>query len=269
MKSEKQLQIAVVTGASSGMGRETVIQLADRFALLDEIWVLARREDRLRDLERQVPVKLRIFAVDLLNLQELDPFQEELSRLKPNVRFLVNAAGFGKTGPVGQTSFYEETGMVALNCQALCAVTHMVLPFLAKGARVIQFASAAAFLPQPDFADYAASKAFVLSYSRALNRELKPKYIKVTAVCPGPVKTEFFQAMGEGKDLKGYPFYKRLIMAKPEKVVKKAIEDSILRKSVSVYGVFVKAFWLFSKAVPHEWILSVLDRINGRKGAEE
>ena len=106
MKSEKQLQIAVVTGASSGMGRETVIQLADRFALLDEIWVLARREDRLRDLERQVPVKLRIFAVDLLNLQELDPFQEELSRLKPNVRFLVNAAGFGKTGPVGQTSFF-------------------------------------------------------------------------------------------------------------------------------------------------------------------
>lgn len=269
MKSDKQLQIAIVTGASSGMGRETVIQLADRFALLDEIWVLARREDRLRDLDRQVPVKLRIFAADLLNLQELAPFKEALYHLRPNVRFLVNAAGFGKTGPVGEGNLTQETDMVALNCQALCAVTHMVLPFLAKGARVIQFASAAAFLPQPDFAVYAASKAFVLSYSRALNRELKPKNIGVTAVCPGPVKTEFFQAMGGKTALEGYPIYKRLIMAKPEKVVKKAIEDSILRKSVSVYGFPVKAFWLFSKLVPHEWILSLLDGISGRKGEIE
>lgn len=265
MNSEKQLQIAIVTGASSGMGWETVIQLADRFALLDEIWVLARREERLKELSGQVPVKLRIFAVDLLNLSELAPFEEALSHLKPNVRFLVNAAGFGKTGLVGSAALQEETGMVALNCQALCAVTHMVLPFLSKGARVIQFASAAAFLPQPDFAVYAASKAFVLSYSRALNRELRPRNIVVTAVCPGPVKTEFFQVMGKEAD-KSYPIYKRLIMAKPEKVVKKAIEDSILRKSVSVYGLPVKAFWLFSKVVSHEWILSVLDRINRREG---
>ena len=97
MNSEKQLQIAIVTGASSGMGWETVIQLADRFALLDEIWVLARREERLKELSGQVPVKLRIFAVDLLNLSELAPFEEALSHLKPNVRFLVNAAGFGNT----------------------------------------------------------------------------------------------------------------------------------------------------------------------------
>ena len=155
-----------MTGASSGMGRETVIQLADRFACLDEIWVLARRKDRLFLLERQVPVKLRIFGADIADKKELADFERTLKEVSPDIRFLVNAAGYGKLGLSGIIDRKHETGMVDVNCKSLVYMTSLCLPYLAEGGRILQFASAAAFVPQPGFAVYAASKAFVLSYSR-------------------------------------------------------------------------------------------------------
>ena len=103
-------------------------------------------------------------------------------------------------GGVRELSVSDQTEMAELNCTALTAVTSMVLPFMPNNSRILQFASSAAFLPQPGFAVYAATKAYVLSYSRALNRELKDRGISVTAICPGPVKTEFFdiaQTTGE------------------------------------------------------------------------
>ena len=112
-----------------------------------------------------------------------------------------------------------------------------------------------AFLPQPRFAVYAATKAFVLSYSRALAMELKPRQICVTAVCPGPVKTEFFDIAETTGEI---PLYKRLVMADPKKVVKKALRDSMMGKTVSVYGFFMKAFFVLAKILPHDVILSLL-----------
>lgn len=253
------MKIAIVTGASSGMGRETAIQLADRFGGMSEIWLVARREERLQALAKELPVPVRVFPLDLTKKEDRETLRRALQEQKPEVKFLVNASGYGKIGRVGTVSLEEETGMVALNCEALCAVTHLVLPYLGSHSRILQFASAASFLPQPGFAVYAATKSFVLSYSRALGEELKERGIKVTAVCPGPVKTEFFTlAETTGK----IPLYKRLAMAKPEKVVRLAIRDSILGKPVSVYGGLMKAFWLFSKLVPHEIILRLMKRLS-------
>ena len=116
---------------------------------------------------------LRIFALDLTERSELAGLEQALALEKPRVKFLVNAAGFGKMGPVSGQTVKEDADMVRLNCEALTAVTRMVLPYMDKNSRIIQYASSAAFLPQPDFAVYAATKAYVLSYSRALNRELK------------------------------------------------------------------------------------------------
>ena len=184
------MKIAIVTGASSGMGREAVIQLADRFGGgLGEIWAVARRAYRLEELRSQVPVPLRILSLDLQQPEALKALSRQLNEQKPDVKILVNAAGYGKTGAVGSVAGEEETGMVRLNCEALCGVTSAVLPYMSRESRIIQFASAAAFLPQPGFAVYAATKSFVLSYSQALNSELKPRGITVTAVCPGPVAT--------------------------------------------------------------------------------
>ena len=163
---------------------------------------------------------------------------------------------------VGSVSTEEETGMVRLNCEALCAVTHMVLPYMSKNSRIIQYASSASFLPQPGFAIYAATKSFVLSYSLALGEELKGRGICVTAVCPGPVKTEFFDiAETTGR----IPLYKRLTMADPVKVVKLAIRDSLMGKPVSVYGFLMKSFRLLCKTVPHSVILKIMSRISGKQ----
>lgn len=253
------MKIALVTGASSGMGREMILQISDRFGGIDEIWAVARRNERLLELEKELTVPLRRFAVDLQEEEGLEVLRAALEKEKPSVKFLVNAAGYGKIGKVGSVDLGQETGMVTLNCQALCAVTHIVLPYMAKNSRIIQFASAASFLPQPGFAIYAATKSFVLSYSRALNWEVRPREIFVTAVCPGPVKTEFFDiAETTGK----IPLYKRLTMADPVKVVKKALRDSMMGKTISVYGVLMNAFFLLCKVVPHSIILRIMNKIS-------
>lgn len=250
------MKIAVVTGASSGMGREAVFQIADRFGGIEEIWLIARRKERLTELQGRVPAGIRCFAMDITCAREREELEKALAEEKPDVKILVNAAGFGKIGKVGELDMETECAMVRLNCEALCAVTHMVLPYMSPNSRILQFASAASFLPQPGFAIYAATKSFVLSYSRALGAELKDKRIGVTAVCPGPVDTEFFDIAETTGQI---PLYKKLVMANPRKVVRKAIADSAMGKSVSVYGVTMKAFYGLSKVLPHQWLLAVMN----------
>lgn len=245
----------MITGASSGMGRETAVQLADRFGGLNEIWLVARRLHRLEELEKSLPVPVRKFALDLTDEEQRARLLEALCRLRPDVKILVNASGYGKIGRVGTLDMGEEIGMPDLNCTALCAVTHMVLPYMSKNSRILQYASSAAFLPQPGFAVYAATKAFVLSYSRALHEELRGRQITVTAVCPGPVKTEFFEvAEAAGK----IPVYKLLSMADSRKVVRLAIRDSCMGKTVSVYGPLMKTFRFLCKVLPHSLLLKLM-----------
>lgn len=253
------MKIALVTGASSGMGKEMILQIAARFRGIEEIWAIARREDRLYELQKKLSIPLRILPLDLCEEASLTVLAAQLSEKQPDVKLLVNAAGYGKIGAVGELSLKDETGMIALNCEALCAVTHLVLPYMSANSRIIQFASVAAFLPQPDFAIYAASKSFVLSYSKALGKELRGRGIAVTAVCPGPVKTEFFD-IAETTGV--IPFYKRIVMADPKKVVALALRDSMMGKSVSVYGVTMKGLYLLTKLLPHDWLLEIMELLS-------
>ena len=147
------MKIAIVTGASSGMGREMAKQIGDRFGGIREIWVIARRGERLRELESQIPVPLRILPLDLTEREDLERLEQELRREQPKVYILANVAGFGKIAPAEQVPLEDEAGMIDVNCRALCAVTHLVLPYMAEGGRILQFASAAAFLPQPGFVE--------------------------------------------------------------------------------------------------------------------
>ena len=142
--------------------------------------------------------------------------------------------------------------MLNLNCRALAAITHISLPYMSGPSNIINLASSAAFLPQPSFAIYAASKSMVLSFSRALNRELEEKGITVTAVCPGPVKTEIFDVAQ--KYTKSKP-YKMILRADPVKVVKKALFDAYYMSDISVYSPLMKAFRLVSKYLPHSLLI--------------
>lgn len=238
------MKIAIITGASSGHGARGSQTAGGSLFGTSGSLADCRRMDRMQELERTLPIPARCFAIDLTDASQRETLENELAARKPNVKLLVNASGFGKIGTVGNLPLDDETGMVELNCKALCAVTHMVLPYMSENSRILQFASAASFLPQPGFAIYAATKAFVLSYSRALREELRPRRIGVTAVCPGPVKTEFFDIAETTGEI---PLYKRLVMADPHKVVKLAIRDCMAGKSVSVYGVWMKAFFVSAR----------------------
>lgn len=248
-------KIAVVTGASSGMGREMVYQLADRFAGLSEIWVIARRGDRLLELSGRVPKRIRPFALDLMKEGDRAVLAAALKEEKPEIKFLVNAAGFGMTGAVGSIPAEKSLEMIRLNDEALVAVTELALPYLLGSSRIIQFASAAAFLPQPGFAVYAATKSFVLSYSRALAEELRHRGICVTAVCPGPVDTEFFGIALRGGTLKSY---KKLLLENPKTVVRRAVKDSMMGRQISIASPVMRLFFLLCKVLPHQLLMRMI-----------
>ena len=187
------MNVIIITGASSGMGWEFARQLDQGLRTIEEFWLIARRGERLKELSEKLRHKTRIFAMDLTDSVQLDTFQRTLERECPVIRMLINSSGYGVMGNVADLETREQLGMIDLNCRALTHMTHICLPFMKRGSRIIQLASSAAFLPQPGFAVYAAGKSYVLSFSRALGEELREKGIFVTAVCPGPVRTEFFE----------------------------------------------------------------------------
>ncbi|MCI8633302.1 MAG: SDR family NAD(P)-dependent oxidoreductase [Lachnospiraceae bacterium] len=226
------MKIALVTGASSGLGREFVRQLA--LQNLDEIWVIARRAERLEALQREVPARLRILAYDLTKDGSVASVKALLEAYHPQVKLLVNAAGFGKFGSCQQLLEQDLRDMMALNMEAVVCLSKVVLPYMPRGGRIINMASMAAFQPLPYFSLYAATKAFVLSYSRALHVELKPRNISVTAVCPGFVDTEFIQVARRTKRPDGCTHYWPLY--RPQEVVRRALIDSYRRRDISVYG---------------------------------
>ena len=247
------MRIAVVTGASSGMGREFVLQLGYFYKNLDEIWVIARRRERLEELSGISRIPLRIIDGDLQKKKVYRRIHEILTEEKPDIRMLINSAGFGKSGTVteiARENFRIQTDMVDLNCRALTRMTLLCLPYMSRGSRIVNLASAAAFCPQPSFAVYAATKSYVLSFSRALNRELRKRGIFVTAVCPGPVNTEFFRISGGPSS----PLKKRFAKD-ASAVVKKALKDSLAKKELSVYGAAIKAARLGAKILPHRLII--------------
>ncbi len=251
------MNIAVVTGASSGLGREFVKQISERYQTIDEIWVLARRRDRLLELQKNIKdVTIRPIVCDVTNNDDLNDYVELLKMYTPSIRILINAAGYGMIGKFEELTNGDNVGMCQVNCVALTRMIDISLPYMSKNkANIINIASAAAFLPQPSFAVYAATKSYVLSLSTALNKELKERNITVTAVCPGPVETEFFDIAEKYNTVK---IYKKLFRAKAPDVVKQALEDAYRNSHISVYGFTMKAFKVVAKLVPHNFAMKFI-----------
>lgn len=259
------MKIAIVTGASSGMGCEFVKQIGRFYHSLDEIWVIARRMDRLVELQEECVTPLRIFEGDLLKKEVYLRLKEVLRKEMPDIRMLINAAGFGKSGSVEEIYSEDKKSqleMIDLNCMALSRMTFYCLPYMSYGSRIINVASAAAFCPQPYFTVYAATKAYVLSFSRGLGEEVRDRGIYVTAVCPGPVDTEFFDISGNIENV-----WKKLVMADTSDVVAKALWDCRKKKTVSVYGIMMNCAHLASKLIPHDLIVK-LEAKGNQKGDE-
>lgn len=247
------MRIAVITGASSGLGKEFAKQICNRYVTLDEIWLIARRKERLETLQKELHgVRVRIIPIDLCDKDSISVYKTMLCTYHPQIRLLINAAGYGKMGYVDTIDANDLTGQIQLNCEALTYMTKLSLPYMAKKSNIINIASAAAFLPQPNFAVYAATKSYVLSFSRALHQELKKQGITVTAVCPGPVNTEFFDIAESYTKTKGY---KVILRVNAEDVCALALKDAAKGNTVSTYGIVMKAFRLLTKVLPHNIML--------------
>ncbi len=246
------MNIAIVTGASSGLGRSFIRQL-DRQGGLDEIWGVARRRERMEELAAQLSTPMRPLALDLTKTESVETLRALLRETGADVRVLVNSAGFGKFGTYADMTLQETADMIDLNCRAAVALTAAAIPHMSRGARILEICSSAAFQPLPGFNVYAATKAFLLRYSRALRWEVAPRGIKVTAVCPGWIKTEFMQVARDtknGRTVRSYPFALR-----PETVARRALRDSQVL-AVTTCGLPALVQRVASKFLPHCFIMA-------------
>ena len=229
--------IAIVTGASSGMGREFALQLS-QYVQVEEIWAIARRAEALEALKAEVTVPVRPICLDLLDSKSFETLEKMLSSENHKV------------------SVQDDCRMIDLNCKALLVMTRMVIPYMQPGGHILELDSLSAFQPVPYITTYGATKAFVLSYSRAMNRELKDKGIRVMAMNPGWVKTEFFnhafQTNGDGE----VRYFDRLYEAK--NVVAVGLKDLYRsKKDYSVPGLPVKMQVFLVKLVPHRIVMNI------------
>lgn len=248
------MKIAVVTGASSGMGRQFVLQLG-KYIQIDEIWVIARRAAALETLRAEVDVPVRPVCLDLCSEESFEAYRALLHQEQPDVKLLVNAAGFGKFGDFQNIPLLDDCRMIDLNCKALVAMTRLTLPYMHPGSHILQLDSLSAFQPVPYIATYGATKSFVLSYSRAIGAELKSKGIRVMAMNPGWVKTEFFDHALTTNNAQ-VQYYNHLYEA--QDVVATGLKDLYKsKKPYSVHGLPIRNQVRLVKLLPHSLVMKV------------
>jgi len=248
------MNIAIVTGASSGMGKEFVLQLG-KYVDVDEIWVIARREAALKALQTQVATPVRPVVLDLLDPKSFEAYTALLEEEKPNVKLLVNAAGFGKFGKFENISLEDDCRMIDLNSKALVIMTRLTLPYMQSGSHVLQLDSLSAFQPVPYITTYGATKAFVLSYCRAMNQELKGRGIRMMAMSPFWVKTEFFSHAFQTNQSEVQHF-NPLYEAKD--VVATGLKDLYkTKKDISIHGLHAQLQVLGVKLLPHKLVMRI------------
>ena len=248
-------EIAIVTGASSGIGKEFFLTLIEKEPTLQEVWVVARNEEKLNELRSLSPIPLRVFALDLSKTESAGVLQRALEEEQPNIRYLICASGFGRFAPVEEDEREVLENMIDLNCRSIISVTKIATPYLYEGSVAILIASVASFQPIPYIATYAASKAFVLSYGRAWNRELrKSRKARCLCVCPFWTQTAFFDRANAEKTI----VKKYVVMYKPEQIVKRAWKDLKKKnRDVSIHGATARGQALLVKVLPHRIVMRV------------
>lgn len=245
------MRIAVITGASSGMGREFVNQI-DAAEGFDEIWVIARRKERLEELSTECKNKIRPITLDLMDSKSFDEYEAMLKSEAPEVAVLINGSGFGRFGAFEDIDLKTQLDMIDLNDKALVAMTYLTLPYMKEGGRIYQIDSLSSFQPVPYIGVYGATKAFVLSFSRALNVELKKRGIRVMAVCPGWVRTEFFDRAVTDNTITYYNKY-----YDSDEVVERALSDMKKGRDVSVCGFSTRMQVRLTKLLPHRLVMKI------------
>ena len=249
------MNIAVITGASSGLGWEYAKALYETRVELDEIWVIARREDRIIELQSELGSSIIPVAFDITDPQSVDNYVSLLKEKDATVKMLINNAGFGKLGNFYELSLQENAAMVRLNCEALTAMTAATLPFMNERSEIINSCSIASFAPNTRMAVYSSTKAYVMSLSRALREELKSRKINVLAVCPGPMETEFLSVANIEKGTS--TTFDTLPRVNPRTMAVKSLKASKKGKAVYTNRIFYKFYRILAKILPHSLVMKL------------
>ena len=250
--------VAIITGASDGIGAEFARVFA---AKGHDIALVARRRDRLEALAQEIEAsgarKPIVIELDLLAVDAAEKLEAALNEAGASPEILVNNAGFGLMGEVGELDAAEQLAMVDLNIRALTALTLRFLkPIVAAKGAILNVASIAAFMPGPGFAIYYATKAYVLSFTEALAQELKAEGVKVSCLCPGPVATGF-QARA-GFDFTGAMSAVKPALVPAKEVARQAYEGLMAGKRVIVPGVVNWVMIWASRMTPRAVLLPAL-----------
>ena len=248
--------IAIVTGASSGLGREFVKRIdAGDAGPIDEIWAIARRSERLDALVRTCNTPVRAFCLDLCEAESFDMLQAALEETPDtDVRFLINNAGVGTFGTFAQQARTSASNMLGILALAPVEMMYRTLPFMRPGSRIINVASVAAFTPQPKLAVYSAAKRFVLDVTRSLDAELSEVGIHACAVCPKFMKTEFLADPGDADAAQTMCM---IGFEKAQNVAQAALKASVAGKSLCIPSPDMKAYYALSHVLPYRAALKV------------
>ena len=250
----------LVTGASSGIGADIARELAQRG---HGVTLVARRADRLEELADELRaehgIRAEALSCDLTEAGTRDALLARIGELGLTVEVLVNNAGFGSAGAFTELDGESEVRMVRTNVEAVVALSSAVAPGMVERGRgaILNVASSAAFQPIPRQATYAATKAFVLSFSEALNAELGEHGITVTALCPGPVRTEFVEVAGLDEAADSSPGF---VWVTAAQCAKAAVEGLEKGKRVVVPNVAIRAMTTMTNYTPHAVLLPALKR---------
>lgn len=242
-------KIAILTGATGGLGREFLKQILKE--KIDEVWAIARNEQKLSELRKEYGERVIPMSIDLSKLQGIEQIKNVLDEKKPQVMYLINNAGLAKMGNYKDFDIEEIDKTINVNCKAPVMLAQICIPYMGKGSKILNISSASAFQPNPYINLYAASKVFERSYSRALNVELNGTGITSVAVCPGWIDTELLQKEINGKKVK-FPG-----MVTPDRVAKQAIKDAKKGKDMSVCSLYVKCQHVNVKLLPQRLVMKI------------
>ena len=247
------MSIALITGASGGIGREFAKELLKSYGV-KEFWFVARNEKKLSSLVEEMKeissgFTARIIPLDLSSDIGIGELCGIVKNEKPKIKYLINSAGFGKFGRFDEISESDVANMINLNDKALVLITHACVPFMERGGRIVELGSGSCFTPLPNFNVYAASKSFVLHYTKALNYELKKYGVRATCFCPGWVETEFFDTAIES-DVTMPKKNKIKPLLNAQKVTRGCLKAVKKGKAMYVTGYYTKLQHLLFKILP-------------------
>lgn len=244
-------QIAVITGASGGLGKEFVRQVINE---VDELWAIGRNVQKIESLKAAFDKEGSKIIPLQMDLSDTKSFATLVKKLEASggknaleVRWLINNAGAGRFAPSTDFSTEELSGNITTHCTAIAALCNICVPYMKAGDHIVNVSSQSAFCPLPYMNLYAATKAFVYSYTRALGEELRASGIIVTAVCPGWIKTSLLPEKLNGRKVK-FP-----LIVTADKVAAKAIRDARRARALSIYRFTVQCVAWFQRHCPHNF----------------